>query len=51
MCLSVFGGILRCCEFVLSLFSVFQVFRVSLDVCRVFYLSLCGVFCVRLSVV
>ncbi len=24
-----FGDILRCCEFVLSLFRVFQVFRVS----------------------
>ncbi len=35
-----FGDILRCCEFVLSLFSVFQVFRVSLDVCGVF-LGMC----------
>ncbi len=31
-----FGDILRCCEFVLSLFRVFQVFRVSLDACGVF---------------
>ncbi len=38
-----FGGILRCCEFVLSLFRVFQVFRVSLDVSGLLFEFVWGV--------